>query len=90
MTSLLSQVLFWSAAACCIAAQAIILRATLSGRTPGAPRTGGRAPHRAGEIAWTILPAVALVVLLVFTWRAVQTRHVHAPSVGFGAGSAAK
>ena len=90
MTSLFSQILFWSAAACCVAAQAIILRATLSGRTPGAPRTGGRAPRRAGELAWTSLPAIALALLLVVTWQAVRTRHAGAPSAAFGAVSAAE
>jgi heme/copper-type cytochrome/quinol oxidase subunit 2 len=30
-----------------------------------------RMPSRASEIAWTIVPAIGLAVLLVFSWRAI-------------------
>jgi heme/copper-type cytochrome/quinol oxidase subunit 2 len=36
-----------------------------------------RMPSRASEIAWTVIPAIGLAVLLVFTWR--ETHRVIAP-----------
>ena len=35
-----------------------------------------RMPSRATEVAWTIVPAIGLAVLLVFTWRA-HARHAN-------------
>jgi heme/copper-type cytochrome/quinol oxidase subunit 2 len=43
----------------------------MSGSTESASM---RMPSRASEIAWTIIPAIGLAVLLVFSWRA-QARH---------------
>jgi heme/copper-type cytochrome/quinol oxidase subunit 2 len=48
----------------------------MSGSTESASM---RMPSRASEIAWTIIPAIGLAVLLVFTLRA-QARHVKALS----------
>jgi heme/copper-type cytochrome/quinol oxidase subunit 2 len=69
--------LFWIAAACCVAAEVAILRSLLFGRAraaeqqhasgPGAGRTS-----RPAEIAWAVLPAVGLLVVLYLTWRAVD------------------
>lgn len=62
-----AQLLFWSAATVAIIAQAMVLRAAFAGRTPAANSTAGA---RARDILWTVLPALTLVVLLWFTWRA--------------------
>jgi heme/copper-type cytochrome/quinol oxidase subunit 2 len=64
--------LFWLSVACCAIAQFFIIRSVRGSRyvpdpTAHAPRSG----HKM-EIVWAILPAVALAVLLVFTWRAVH------------------
>jgi heme/copper-type cytochrome/quinol oxidase subunit 2 len=54
--------LFWGAALACVVAEAAILRAVLV-RRPG---------RSAMEIVWAVLPAVALGVLLAYTWHVVR------------------
>jgi len=49
---------FWAAVAACAVAQVAIVRSVVA-----SPR------RRASEIAWAVLPAVALVALLFVTWR---------------------
>jgi heme/copper-type cytochrome/quinol oxidase subunit 2 len=70
--------LFWVAVGCCAVAQIALIwsaiRAPMSGSTESATM---RMPSRAREIAWTVIPAIGLAVLLVFTWRA-QVRHAAA------------
>jgi heme/copper-type cytochrome/quinol oxidase subunit 2 len=75
MSPTLTSALFWIAVACCAVAQVALIwsaiRAPMSGSTESASM---RMPSRASEIAWTVIPAIGLAVLLVFTWRA-QARH---------------
>ncbi|MBA3891937.1 MAG: hypothetical protein H0X64_15560 [Gemmatimonadaceae bacterium] len=49
---------FWAAVASCAVAQVAIVRSVVI-----SPR------RRAIEVAWAILPAIALGALLVMTWR---------------------
>lgn len=70
-------VLFWIAAACCVVAELAILRSLLFGRAARPDRLEGRpvtapTPKRATEVAWAILPAVGLLLVLYLTWRAVD------------------
>jgi hypothetical protein len=51
-------VLFWAATAVCAVAQALIIRSIF-----------GAQQRRVSEIAWAIVPAVALAAVLVMTWR---------------------
>jgi hypothetical protein len=46
----------------------MVLRAAFAGRTPG---SNSNTAARAREAVWVVLPALTLVVLLWFTWRAV-------------------
>jgi hypothetical protein len=64
--------LFWASVACCAFAQCFILR-SVGGRRH-VPEPTARLPRQRGgvELLWAIVPAVALGVLLVFTWRAVR------------------
>jgi heme/copper-type cytochrome/quinol oxidase subunit 2 len=70
--------LFWVATACCVVAELAILRSLLFGRaraaevkdTMGASRTAHAS--RPADIAWAILPAVGLALVLYLTWRAVD------------------
>ena len=62
--------LFWLAVACCVVAQIAILRSAL--KTPPASDSLVPAPARWSEVVWTLVPAVGLAVVLVFTWRAVE------------------
>jgi hypothetical protein len=50
-------------------AQFMILRSWLAGRTPGTSDSRGA---RVREAFWILLPAIGLVVTLLFTWRAVS------------------
>lgn len=66
----MSDVIFWCAALCCALAQAAIVRSALRAR---AERPDGTAsPVKAIEVAWTVLPALMLVLVLFFTWRAMH------------------
>jgi heme/copper-type cytochrome/quinol oxidase subunit 2 len=62
---------FWCALALCVFAEAAILRSLFAphrfGDSPGSSIPQSR---RATEILWGVIPAIALGVLLVATWRA--------------------
>ena len=74
MTHTLSVALFWASVACCLAAQVLIVRSVLAARRlPAASEEVPRA-HGGVELFWAVLPAVALAVLLLFTWRAIEAR----------------
>jgi heme/copper-type cytochrome/quinol oxidase subunit 2 len=72
--------LFWTSVALCLVAQVLIVRSVLGARhlpTPSAdvPRARG-----AVELFWALVPAVALAVLLVFTWRAMREHQSAVPT----------
>ena len=73
--------IFWIAVACCAAAQIAIvcavIRAAQRQREPGAESA---LPGRAAEIAWALIPAAMLALVLVLTWHAVREAHVPAAS----------
>ncbi len=70
--------LFWVATACCIFAELAILRSLLFGRaraaeakdSMGAARTARAS--RPADIAWALLPAVGLALVLYMTWRLID------------------
>ena len=69
--------LFWLCVACAVVAQGFIVRSVRGiahTRVLDAPDGDAAMPRRHDtlELLWAVLPAVGLVVLLVFTWRAVQ------------------
>jgi len=70
----LRSLLFWSSALCCLVAQVLIVRSVLSVRAR--PEARPELPHsRDGvELLWALVPALALGVLLLFTWRAIRQR----------------
>jgi heme/copper-type cytochrome/quinol oxidase subunit 2 len=64
---------FWIAVACCSIAQLAILRsAIVSPARTAASQAPSSAARRATEIAWALLPGVALVILFVYTWSAMH------------------
>jgi heme/copper-type cytochrome/quinol oxidase subunit 2 len=83
MSPSLTSALFWIAAASCAIAQIALIvsaiRAPMSGSTESASM---RMPSRASEIAWTVVPAIGLAVLLVFTWRATHRAAAPDPHAG--------
>ena len=64
--------LFWVSVACCVVAQLFIVRSVLGARHVPNPAAHLPRARASVELLWSIAPAVALVVLLVFTWRAVR------------------
>ena len=70
---------FWVAAVACAVAQLAIVRSVVVARAPnGAPNATPDpdvrvAPvRRAGEVAWAVVPALAVAGLLALTWRAMH------------------
>ena len=76
--STIAGAIFWIAVACCAAAQIAIVRAMV--RPPqrrDEPGTPSPVRGRGSELAWALIPAVMLGLVLVLTWHAV--RAVNAP-----------
>ena len=68
----LARVVFWIAVACCVVAQAAIIRAAVRTRGDGDGAAGATVPRpsRASELGWTLIPAAALAAVLALTWQA--------------------
>ena len=64
--------LFWTSVAFCLVAQLLIVRSVLGARHLPAPAADVPRSRGVVEVFWALVPAVALAVLLVFTWRAVR------------------
>jgi hypothetical protein len=74
MNQYLRDAIFWVAAACCLVGTLAVLRATIAA-TRAADGAATRA-RRVVEIAYAVLPAIALVAVLAATWLHVQTSAV--------------
>ena len=73
MPVILSDALFWSAVVLCAVAEVAIVRSALFTRgMPAAPGSTLPPLRRVVEVAWAVLPAVALAAVLFFTWRAMH------------------
>ncbi len=71
--------LFWAAVVCCVVAQVAIFRSIAATRSTSARSTGaaGSGPSRtrsAAEVAWAVIPAIALAAVLFATWRAIHPK----------------
>ncbi|HJU65046.1 MAG TPA: hypothetical protein VJ596_05180 [Gemmatimonadaceae bacterium] len=74
MSSTLREAIFWVAVAVCLVAQVAIVRGSLwPKRAPSPNDANVLVPSRGWEVGWTLVPAVVLALLLVFTWRAMHT-----------------
>ena len=72
----LADAIFWIAVACCTIAQAAILRSVIS--SPARTSDSGieTSPvRRAVEIAWAVIPGIALALVLTLTWRTMHPSH---------------
>ena len=67
-----AKLLFWVAAICCFVAHAAILRSVLRVSAPADHSISTR--RRLTEIAWAVVPAIALAAVLMTTWRGIITR----------------
>jgi len=56
-----AQLFFWAAVVACLVAHIFILRSVLRA-----------APRKLAEIAWAVIPAIALAAVLVMTWRSMH------------------
>jgi len=73
MSFRLADAIFWVAVACCSIAQVAILRSVVTSPARVAEAAGSTSPaRRLAEIAWAVLPGIALAALFVFTWRAMH------------------
>ena len=76
----LAETIFWIAAAACIIAEIAILRSTFAAKpankselVPGA--------SRGSELAWALVPAIALSAVLIATFKRVESREAHMPGM---------
>ena len=76
MNQPLAETIFWIAVAACAVAQIAILRFTFATHQAKKSELVPASSHRA-EVAWAILPALALVVLLGATWQRIDARRSH-------------
>jgi heme/copper-type cytochrome/quinol oxidase subunit 2 len=75
----IADAIFWIAVACCVVAQLAILQSVVVSPARAADREPASASRRVAEIAWAILPGVALAVVFVFTWQAIHAAYVVPP-----------
>ena len=72
---MIATTIFWVAVVLCVIAHRYILRSAFA--------AGAAVDHshtlppirKAAEVIWVVLPAVALVFLLIATWRAIESRN---------------
>ena len=87
MSPTVADAIFWIAVVACAVAQIAILRSVLGARQPELPADARVAPaRRSVELAWAVIPALALVGVLALTWR---TLHPSAGRAGADAASTA-
>ena len=80
MSFRLADAIFWIAVAACSIAQIAIVRSVFISPARVDEAAGAGSPgRRLSEIAWAVLPGVALAVLFVYTWRA-----MHSPAINPG------
>jgi heme/copper-type cytochrome/quinol oxidase subunit 2 len=79
MSLRIADAIFWIAVAFCAVAQVAIVQSVIVSPARAPEHAPASATRRAVEIAWAILPGVALAVVLVFTWRAIHATHLTGP-----------
>jgi heme/copper-type cytochrome/quinol oxidase subunit 2 len=76
MNQPLAETLFWIAVLACAVAELAILRFTFAARRANKSELVP-ASARSGELAWAIIPALALCAVLVATWQRIEARESH-------------
>lgn len=76
MNQPLAEAIFWIGALACVVAEVMILRSSFAATRENKSALVPTA-SRGSELAWAILPAVLLAVLLAATWNRVQARSAH-------------
>jgi len=80
MRLLFANGLFWTSVACCVIAQLFIIRSVRGAQHVPGPSAGMPRQRSGLELLWAVLPAIGLIVLLLFTWRAVQRSALPLPA----------
>ncbi len=79
---MIAMTIFWVAVVLCVIAHRYILRSAFAAGAAVEHSHTLPPTRKALELLWVLVPAVALVFLLIATWRAIDTRHTsHATSV---------
>ncbi len=73
MNQPLAETIFWIAAIACVIAELAILRSTFMARRVNKSELVPSASPR-GELAWAVIPALALGVVLTATWQRIEAR----------------
>jgi len=81
MSLRIADAIFWIAVAFCAVAQLAIVQSVIVSPARAPEHAPASATRRAVEIAWAILPGIALAVVFVFTWRAIHATHLPTPVV---------
>jgi heme/copper-type cytochrome/quinol oxidase subunit 2 len=76
MNQPLAETIFWIAVAACVIAEIAILRSTFASRRGHKSELVPTSSPR-GEIAWAVIPAIGLAVLLAASWQRIEARHAH-------------
>jgi heme/copper-type cytochrome/quinol oxidase subunit 2 len=76
MNQPLAETIFWIAAVACVVAEIAILRSTFASRRGNKSELVPSSSPR-GEIAWAVIPAIGLIVLLTATWQRIEARQAH-------------
>ncbi len=65
--------IYWIAVACCVVAQAAIVRSSLvsPAQVPSSDEPASLT-RRALEVCWAVVPGIALALLFVATWHAMH------------------
>ena len=76
MNQPLAETIFWIAVVACAVAEVAIVRSTFFARRANKSELVP-ASSRSGELAWAIVPALALCAVLVATWQRIEARESH-------------
>jgi heme/copper-type cytochrome/quinol oxidase subunit 2 len=76
MSQPLAETIFWIAAVACVIAEIAILRSTFAARRATKSELVPSSSTRS-EVAWAIIPAVALALVLTATWQRIEARESH-------------
>jgi hypothetical protein len=76
MNQPLAETLFWIAAIACVIAEIAILRSTFAARRTKKSELVPAA-SAGGELAWAVIPALALSAVLVATHQRIEARQSH-------------
>ncbi len=76
MNQPLAETIFWIAAVACAIAEVAILRSTFAAQRANRSELVP-ASSRSGELAWAVIPALALCAVLSATWQRIEARQSH-------------